>query len=544
MVRSHPPAPENRSDGGDPHRVGGGWIAALVVAIACWWVGSLALWCVLHAPPAAHDDANLYLWAVDLEAWWAAGAKGGVPPNVRGAPYPPLLPLLAGLAFHLLGARSVGLAEAVGAPAVGLLSAAAGWMAATLLPPRGRAWGALAAAAIAPLPLWSLGHPGSNHVDLPLGALGGAAACAAVVVLHRGERGAAVATGALAALALGVKWTAAFFLAPVLLVGLWRRPARAGLALAIAAALCGPWYLAELPRLVEFLGRNLGGEYTGDRAPLALAAWFYPSRLLHGVVGLPLLACAAAGLRAAGPHRVSALALAVGGWLLTLQPYRDERYLLAALGLLAPILVVGAWRLGRRAALVALVAVGLAFSVSWLVPGAPQGSLVVHRDGLRVAGLRAARRDLLVPPVRWKGAAPDPLAPPGALRLAARALHRLAPPGPLAVHVVDLVGRSVLERTRVELATVRGSGVQLSRPIAREGALAEQVRRGRTEAWSAPRPLANRAWIVESLRVEDLEAARPAWARLRAEGRRVVYRGGALTGDRPAVVQIWGPPGR
>jgi hypothetical protein len=62
-------------------------------------------------------------------------------------------------------------------------------------------------------------------------------------------------------------------------------------------------------------------------------------------------------------------------------------------------------------------------------------------------------------------------------------------------------------------------------------------------AWQAPPTLADRAWIVESLDPAMISDARPAWSALRAEGRAVAARGGGLAGGRPAVVQIWGPPG-
>lgn len=517
-------------------------IAMFACGIGTAASGSLALWCTLADPLAAHDDANLFLWAVDLQAWLDRGGATAVPANVRGAPYPPLLPLVAAAAFQGTGLRSPGIAEAASAVAVLPLCLSVAWMAWCTHPARRRGLAALAAAAIAPLPLWSLGHPGTFHLDLSLGALVGATACCGAATLARGGTGSAVATGVLGALSLAVKWTAGLFLWPLLLVGIWRCPGRTSVAVAVCLVLVGPWYLDAGPALWTFVEANLAGDYTGGSNPLALVSPFYPSRLVHGVVGTPLLVCFVAGLAHRGPHRTVVGCLFAGVVALTLQPYPDERYLLAGLGLLAPAVVWGASRLLGRLGLLAVLAAGLVFVWSWLPVGVPQGTLIARRDGLRAAGLRAARADLQTPVLRWKGAAPSPFRSADPLQLAARALDRAAPPGPLAVHVVDLVGRSVLERTRVELARVRGPGVQISRPPEREEALRAALSAGQTQAWSPPRALARRAWVLVNLREADLPASRKAWEHLTAEGREVVYRGGAPQGERPGVVIVWGPP--
>ena len=523
-------------------------LAALIIAAQ---VGAFAAWCLARDLSAAHDDANLLLWAVDLEAWLRAGARGGLPANVRGAPYPPLVPLVAAATFWLTDLRSVGVACASAAPWLGTLSAAAAWSVGAA---RGPAAG-LAACALAPMALWSLGHPGSFHVEVPLACSVGAVALVGWRLAKRPSVGIAIVVGALAAVALLTKWTAALFLFPLWVAGV-AGPARRWMvaAAALALALCGPWYLPELPRILSFTADNLAGDYTGEAAGLALAAPFYPSRLVTGVLGAPALVLAALGVssRRSGPHRAAALALLVGVALLTLQPYRDQRYLIAGLGLLAPILVEGGLRISRRWAPPVLIAVGLLHTATvldpvatpWPDPGGWTAALVDDRDGLRRRGLQLARRDLMRPRLRLRGPAPDavgPSTPP--LRQAARAVHRAAPPGPLTVHVVDTVGRSVLERLKVELALLRGPGVQVSRSPLREAVVTQRLQAGRVEAWMAPPSLTERAWIIESLDAGSLRDAHPAWAALRAQGRAVVARGGARTGERPAVIQVWGPPG-
>ncbi len=517
-------------------------VAMLAMAIALSAAGSLGLWSLVATPTAAHDDANLFLWAVDLEAWLARGGAGTVPPNVRGAPYPPLLPLAAARVFQAVGARSPALAEATGAATLLPLCLSAAWMGWATHPPKRRALAALAAAALAPLPLWSLGHPGSFHLDLPLGALVGASVCCGLVAVCRGGAAAPVAAGLLAALALSVKWTAAAFLVPAWVVGLFRNPRAAALAAGVCGLLAAPWYATALPDLLAFAQANLAGDFDGGANPLALSASFYPSRLCHGVLGTPLLGCCLLGAIQRGPHQVALGALLVGMLLLTLQPYPDERYLLGGLALLVPAVVQGAVRVAGRGGLLVLFASGLFFVWSWLPLPLPEGTLIDDRNGLRPAGLRAARADLVQPALRWKGRALDPLRPADPLRLASRALHRSAPRGPLALHIVDLVGRSVLERTRVEMAALRGPGVQLSRPAAREATLRAALRQGEQKGWAPPVALRDRAWVLVNLRVEDLAVARPVFQALAAEGRRVAYRGGASEGERPGVVVLWTPP--
>ena len=512
-------------------------VVMIAILIALSAAGSLGLWSLVCAPLAAHDDANLFLWAVDLEAWWAGGRAGPVPHNVRGAPYPPLLPLAAAGVFQAVGSRSPGLAEATGALTLLPLCLSAAWMGWATHPRRDRGLAALAACAVAPLPLWSLGHPGTFHLDLPLGALVGAAVCCGLVALVRGGVLAPVLTGVLAALALGVKWSALLFLGPALMLGCFLRPRAVALAAGVCGLLVAPWYTAALPGLLSFAQDNLAGDYEGGSNALAIAAFFYPSRLANGVLGAPLLVCLALGAATRGVHRVALGALAAGILLLTLQPYPDERYLLGGLALLVPAVVLGATRIAGRPGLLAVLAAGLTFVWSWLPLPVPSGTLVNERDGLRASGLRAARADLLKPALRWKGRAPSPLRPADPLRLAARALHRSAPPGPLALHVVDLVGRSVLERARVELAGLRGLACS---PGPRGSAAGRTP--GRREPWTPPPALARKAWVLVNLRAEDLPAAAPAFEVLAKQGRRVAYRGGASEGERPGVVVLWTPP--
>ncbi len=75
-----------------------------LVGVAGLWAAGFAAWCVLGEPVAAHDDANLLLWAVDLQDWLAAGAPLPVPPQPPQRPYPPLVrcwqPCLALLGAH------------------------------------------------------------------------------------------------------------------------------------------------------------------------------------------------------------------------------------------------------------------------------------------------------------------------------------------------------------------------------------------------------------------------------------------------------------
>lgn len=299
-----------------------------------------------HSPPH-DDDWSLYRSAVCMADRPFEGTTrcGG------GAPYPPLVPLVAGLLLGLVGDRSLDTAMLSLLPWYVVLAASL-YAGARV---RDGRFAAMAASFTGPA-LWLLA--GLRHAFYTELALAATAALTLAALVHSdGLRRPVPALLAGLGVGLGMltKWSFAFFVAPPVAVwvaaALWRAPRlRAhGAALALlvlgAAALAGaaalgrgsveslavvavglagaglvaaaalprylredglarvrgvalllgvgggiaaPWYIAMRGFLAEFLTSNLDAEYAGDPMGLWTSWPFYPA-VLVGTLGVPLL---------------------------------------------------------------------------------------------------------------------------------------------------------------------------------------------------------------------------------------------------------------
>ncbi len=119
----------------------------------------------------------------------------------------------------------------------------------------------------------------------------------------------------------------------------------AGLVVAGAALVAGPWYLGHLDALRSFLGANLRQEFDGEVFPVARIWWTFPAflgRIVLDDAALCLFVVGALRVTFSSRHPGGRLALGIvlaGLVLLTLQPYRTPRY---AAPLAAPALMVAA----------------------------------------------------------------------------------------------------------------------------------------------------------------------------------------------------------
>jgi hypothetical protein len=236
----------------------------------------------------------------------------------------------------------------------------------------------------------------------------------------------ALAFAAALAAALLTKWTCLFFLwlplcraLGLALRGRWRRLGRLLAALAIAAAIASPWYVAHLWNIARDFGKfgYRVGQREGDPPVLTLKSLFYYAAALPRALGIPwllLLAAGLAGLAAAAlarrpkslrPSAGLFLSLWIaGGWLaLTLIRNKDSRYLLPLLPALAILCAAGLLRLrpkGETAVRVAAAAALASVSLAWLTDAPRRESWPVREAVrfLRGASVgRAAVRMRIVP---------------------------------------------------------------------------------------------------------------------------------------------------
>lgn len=383
------------------------------------------------------DDAGLFQLAVCVER----GLRGDAQSCFAGAPYPPLIPSIAGLHFWLTGDASLTMALhslwlwpalLCGAVFVGVRRECG-------------VWAGLAAASMAPVIVWSLHIRGKFYTEVPLAALVVASVVCWVGTHGFRRRGDSLLLGFFLGLGLLAKWSFAFFLGPPMALawalgfascarllrlrivlaslfllaiaglvlgatGAWppglrvapavigvgfgatmwfrhrypgqfhkdttRRWVNILLATGVLLAVAGPWYWANLPGLQAFLADNMAQKYHGDRIPTLTGLPFYPAVLLTRVLGTPLallfsLGAGAALLRGRGRGRLavwSLFALASGAFILGVLPYRAGRYLVAGLGLVAPIAVLSVSGFPRVGRLLwpALIVTGIAHQLSWI----------------------------------------------------------------------------------------------------------------------------------------------------------------------------------
>jgi 4-amino-4-deoxy-L-arabinose transferase-like glycosyltransferase len=338
-------------------------VAALFVAISCWWLASD------RAVPFGGGASHLYASLLYLD-WTQDGDP--LRAIAYDTYYPPAIRLLGMVVFALFGTHPDGpvLAQnVVFVPLLALATYRVGRMAA------GPRAGLLAV-------VFALGTPllaEQFHVfmlDAPQAAL----VAVAVWLLLESERFARVGPAALAGVAVGVgmltKQLMPLYLtglvAALLSTGGWRN--RRGLAAFVAAALvvAAPWYVVHLDEWDRFLGAAGTGSPT-ERVPEAASppvvslenlGW-YGWATLNGLLFAPLFAFAAAGVAAAlvrvvrvrplppGDPTVALLSGLGGAWLaLTLMRHHDVRYTMGAIVFIAVLGTAWVVRLRPRAQLV------------------------------------------------------------------------------------------------------------------------------------------------------------------------------------------------
>ena len=248
------------------------------------------------------------------------------------------------------------------------------------------------------------------------------------------------------------------------------------LAWATAAVLvvAGPWYLTHLGALQAFLADNMAQKFHGDPIGPLAGSGFYPAVLLTRVASTPLAALLVLGsvmsLRKDEPalSRWCLLALASGTLILGVLPYRSGRYLVAGLGLVAPIAVLGLARLPKvgRIGAITVMAAGILHQLSWIPLGA--GALHVPHHwpiftlpeqdlfGNSRQGIAQANSDLIHPRWRFLPVASPPVDRPVAARALVQATAADAP-GPFLLVVLDPAGRVNANSLETELLSTRPS---------------------------------------------------------------------------------------
>ena len=252
-------------------------------------------------------------------------------------------------------------------------------------------------------------------------------------------------------------------------------------ATAILLIVAGPWYLMHLGQLQAFLTDNMAQKFHGDPISAVAGLPFYPSVLLTRVLGTPLAVLLVLGgilaLRPEHPPlaRWCLLGLASGALILGVLPYRAGRYLVAGLGFVPPLVVLGLVRLprvGKAGAVLVLVA-AIAHQLSWVPLRSGQLHVPHHwpiftlpeQDlfGNSRQGIQQATLDLSQPRWRFLPVASPPVERVPAARRIVQATAE-ASSGPFLLVVVDPAGRVNANSLQTELLTTRPSPLSAAIP--------------------------------------------------------------------------------
>ena len=253
------------------------------------------------------------------------------------------------------------------------------------------------------------------------------------------------------------------------------------LATAVLLAVAGPWYLSHLGELQAFLADNMAQKFHGDPIGTVQGLPFYPAVLLTRVLGSPLAIVLVIGAVMAirpGRHPLAAwslISLVAGTLILGMLPYRAGRYLVAGLGLVTPIAILGLSRLPRlsNAAMIIVLICGIAHQLSWI----PLRSGALHiphhwpiftlpeQDlfGNSRQGISQARSDLLHPRWRFLPIASPPVERVPAARRLVKATAKAAK-GPFLLVVLDPAGRVNANSLQTELLSTRPSPLSAAIP--------------------------------------------------------------------------------
>jgi hypothetical protein len=341
-----------------------------------------------------------------------------------------------------------------------------------------------------------------------------------------------------------------------------------GICVGLCVLIAGPWYWTYLPAMQEFLAANLAQKFHGDPLPMHMGWPFYPAVLLTRVMSSPLCLLFLTGVgvglrRSPGPLWAwSLLALLCGIVILGLLPYRSGRYLIAGLGLIVPVVVLGLaqFRSVARVGLPILFAAGFVHQASW-IPLAFGGAHLPHhltiftlpeRDlmGNTHQGVYQAYQDLLHPRWRFLPVASPPIqrTPPSA-RLA-RLIH--ADSGETAHFVVvsDDAGRLNLNAMRTHMLALGPPPTSeiVSEPVQQDlnalRALQHRARHPRDQPATSQGPASPRELYIVTTWVPEHGPKRGLTRLLHAQGWSALDRNGVIEGFEPMGTTVWKAPVR
>ena len=339
-----------------------------------------------------------------------------------------------------------------------------------------------------------------------------------------------------------------------------------GLCVCFCIIICGPWYWTYLPTMQEFLAANLSQKFHGDPLPAHMGWPFYPAVILTRVMSTPLsiLFIIGVGLslkKSRSPLLTwSLLALLSGTLILGVLPYRSGRYIVAGLGLLAPVIVlaINHFRTVAQVALPLLFASGLAHQSSWIflafggtnVPHHLSIFTLPERDlmGNTHEGVYQAYRDLLQPKWRFLPVANPPVQriPPSA-QLATR-IQNDSGQTPHFVVVQDSGSGLNLNAMRTHMLALSPPGtseiVTESIPANTQTlrTLAHRAKYPRDQPATASGPAQPRQlYIVDTYNPE--QGPRSSFAKLlHNQGWTAIARNGVRSGFEPLGTTIWKAP--
>jgi 4-amino-4-deoxy-L-arabinose transferase-like glycosyltransferase len=357
------------------------YVLILILWAATWVVN--ILWMARDTRPPVWDMAMHQSYALN----YLPGRSQGLPTWQRSGTYPPLVHMAIASCYMLLH-PGPHVAALVNCPATLLLLWAVYELGVALAGRAAARWAAFLTAAV-PLLLWLSRETVLDYWLAAWFAL-------ALLVLHRSRgfrsKQLSLLFGVVLAAGMLTKWLfAGLIAAPVACVcvrqGVWKERGRAVNALdalIVAGIVAAPWYLPNLPALVQYFRENMAiGAREGEPAVLSFQSLIYYLRLLEGwqLFALLFAVCVAGSVLSLRKRLLSDrgfwVAAVTGGWLvLTLLRTKDPRFTLPLLG---PMMIgagawLASWRRGMAntavkgvlACLLCAQAYAINFGIAWL----------------------------------------------------------------------------------------------------------------------------------------------------------------------------------
>ena len=339
-----------------------------------------------------------------------------------------------------------------------------------------------------------------------------------------------------------------------------------GICVGLCIMVAGPWYWTYLPTMQEFLAANLSQKFHGDPLPAQMGWPFYPAVILTRVMSTPLcilfIVGAGLGLLKTRPPLLawSLLALLSGTLILGFLPYRSGRYIVAGLGLIIPVVILGAHQIRAvsQIALPMLFAAGLMHQSSWVML-AFGGAHVPHhlavftlpeRDlmGNTHEGVYQAYQDLLHPRWRFLPVASPPVQRTPTSAQLAHAIHDDAGSTPHFVVVKDSGGSLNLNAMRTHMLAL---APPLTSEIVTESisenmqslrTLAHRARHPRDQPATASGPAVPRQLYIVDTYSPEHGPRRSFSTLLHKQGWTAIARNGVISGFEPLATTIWKAP--